>query len=207
MPQKGCACLSGVTQCFHGGSRRKKELGAAARSISMDDVMSSQQDLCVRIIHAGGIVERYKGAIHASRLMEKYPKMCIARPDVFKQPHESVVECDEFLLPGQKFYLVPRSTLKKLKRKHPEKLRVGDEPGRKADDEKKADSSEEDTDDSDDSSAFSAKDFYVSGNRLSVLRRGMAEKKKGFTPPIKKTRRWQGTGWEPSLDSVEELSP
>lgn len=207
MPQNGCACLSGVMRCFHGGPRRKKELGAAAPSISMDDVMSSQQDLCVRIIHAGGIVERYKGAIHASRVMEKYPKMCIARPDVFKQPHESVVKCDEFLLPGQKFYLVPQSTLKRLRRKHPKKLRVGDESERKADDEKKADSSEEDTDDSDNSLVFSSMDFYVSGKRLSVLRRGLAEKKKGFTPPIKKMRRWQGTGWEPSLDSVEELSP
>lgn len=207
MPQNGCACLSGFTRRFQEGPRRKEELGAAAPSISMDDVMSSQQDLCVRIIHAGGIVERYKGAIRASRLMEKYPKMCIARPDVFKQPHESVVKCDEFLLPGQKFYLVPQSTLKKLRRKHPEKLRVGDESERKADDEKKADSSEEDTDNSDDSSSFCSKDFYVSGKRLSVLRRGLAEEKKGFTPPIKKTRKWQGTGWEPSLDSVEELSP
>lgn len=169
--------------------------------------MSSQQDLCVRIIHAGGIVEHYKGAIRANHLMEKYPKMCIARPDVFKQPHESVVKWDEFLLPGQKFYLVPQSTLKKLRRKQSKKLQVGDESERKADDEKKADSSEEDTDNSDDSTAFSSKDFYVSGERLSVLRRGLAEKNKGFTPPIKKKRRWQGPGWEPSLDSVEELSP
>lgn len=172
------------------------------------DAINSQQDLSVRIIHAGGLVERYQCAIHAGRLMEKYPNMCIARPDVFKQPHKSVVRWDEYLLPGQKFYLIPQSTVKKLKRKHTEelKLQVGDEPKWKGYNEKKPDA-EEDREDNSDDSAFSAKDFYVSRKRWSgrVLRLGMAEKP--FTPPIQKVKMWQGAGWEPSLDSVEELSP
>ena len=49
-------------------------------------------------------------AITAARIMEKYPKVLLARPEVFRRPWDSVVRPDEILTPGQKFFVVPRRT-------------------------------------------------------------------------------------------------
>ena len=49
-------------------------------------------------------------AITAARIMEKYPKFLLARPEVFRWPWDSVVRPDEILTPGQKFFIVPRRT-------------------------------------------------------------------------------------------------
>ncbi|WOH03098.1 hypothetical protein DCAR_0522490 [Daucus carota subsp. sativus] len=71
----------------------------------------------LKIIHAGGTVEYYYMAVPASGVMEKYPSCILARPEVFKRPWDSVVRPEEILVPGQKFYVVPKRTVKKLKRR------------------------------------------------------------------------------------------
>ncbi|KAI4319521.1 hypothetical protein MLD38_033108 [Melastoma candidum] len=71
----------------------------------------------VRIVHAGGKVEVYFMAIPAYRVMEKYPSHIIAWPEVFQRPWDSVLMPDEILSLGKKYYLVPRWTVKKLRRR------------------------------------------------------------------------------------------
>ncbi|KAJ0111343.1 hypothetical protein Patl1_01802 [Pistacia atlantica] len=71
----------------------------------------------LKIVHIGGVVECYYMATPAFRIMEKYPSFILARPQVFRRPWDSVVRPDEILIPGEKFYLVPRRTIKKLWRR------------------------------------------------------------------------------------------
>lgn len=75
------------------------------------------------------IDELYQNIISASKVMEMYPGMCVARPEVFKKPHESLLWPEDKLLPGQKYYIIPSSTAKKLKCKCPGKVKV-DEPAK-----------------------------------------------------------------------------
>ncbi|CAL9013508.1 unnamed protein product [Prunus brigantina] len=71
----------------------------------------------LKIVHAGGHVESYSMAIPAAKILEKYPSFLLARPEVFRQPWDSVVKADEILSPGQKVLLVPRRTVRKLRRR------------------------------------------------------------------------------------------
>jgi hypothetical protein len=71
----------------------------------------------LKIVHAGGMVECFYMATPAARIMEKYPSFLLARPQVFRQPWDSVVGPDEILHPGEKFFVVPRRTVRKLKRR------------------------------------------------------------------------------------------
>ncbi|KAA8524896.1 hypothetical protein F0562_011319 [Nyssa sinensis] len=71
----------------------------------------------LKIVHVGGVVELYYMAVPAARIIEKYPSSILARPDVFRRPWESVVRPEEILTPGQKFFIVPRQTMKKLRRR------------------------------------------------------------------------------------------
>lgn len=73
--------------------------------------------LVLKIVHVGGVVESYYVATPAFRIMEKYPSCILARPEVFRKPWDSIVRPDEILVPGEKFYLVPRRTVKKLWRR------------------------------------------------------------------------------------------
>ncbi|GFZ07572.1 hypothetical protein Acr_19g0005090 [Actinidia rufa] len=71
----------------------------------------------LRIVHMGGQVESYYMAVPASKVMEKYPSFVLARPDIFRRPWEAVVRPEAILVPGQKFFVVPRRTIKKLRRR------------------------------------------------------------------------------------------
>lgn len=71
----------------------------------------------LKIVHAGGNVECYYMATPAARIMKKYPKFLLARPEVFRRPWDSVVRPDEILTPGQKFFVVPRRTVRKLRKR------------------------------------------------------------------------------------------
>lgn len=71
----------------------------------------------LKIVHAGGHAERYYMAISAATIMDKHPSFVLARPEIFRRPWESVVRADETLVPGHKYYLVPRQTVKKLRRR------------------------------------------------------------------------------------------
>ncbi|KAK6774322.1 hypothetical protein RDI58_029561 [Solanum bulbocastanum] len=71
----------------------------------------------LKIIHVGGVAEYYYMATPASRILEKYPSFILAKPEVFRKPWDSLVHKDEILIPGQKYYVVPQRTLKKLRRR------------------------------------------------------------------------------------------
>ncbi|XVE78289.1 hypothetical protein DITRI_Ditri13aG0132800 [Diplodiscus trichospermus] len=85
----------------------RKELGEHVQETSS----------ALKIVHVGGVVECYYMAIPAVNIMEKYPTLILARPQVFWRPWDSLVRSDEILTPGEKFYLVPRSTVRKLRRR------------------------------------------------------------------------------------------
>jgi hypothetical protein len=63
------------------------------------------------------MVECFYMATPAARIMEKYPSFVLARLQVFRQPWDSVVRPDEILHPGEKFFVVPHRTVRKLKRR------------------------------------------------------------------------------------------
>ncbi|CAK9167184.1 unnamed protein product [Ilex paraguariensis] len=71
----------------------------------------------LKIIHAGGNAECYYMAVPAVRIIEKYPSYILARPEIFRRPWDSVVRPEEILIPGQKFFIVPRGTVKKLRQR------------------------------------------------------------------------------------------
>lgn len=56
-------------------------------------------------------------AVPAARIMEKHPNFILARPEVFRRPWDSVVQPEEILIPGQKYFIVPTRTMKKLRRR------------------------------------------------------------------------------------------
>ncbi|XP_074589878.1 uncharacterized protein LOC141845774 [Curcuma longa] len=105
---------SGETERKAGSGCREEEV-VSVETVSLSAVDQQQKNSVVRIVLAGGMVELYGGAVSARLLMEKYPGLLVAKPEVFQRPHESVVSHREWLLPGQKFYLVPKSTLIKLR--------------------------------------------------------------------------------------------
>ncbi|CAI9761316.1 unnamed protein product [Fraxinus pennsylvanica] len=67
----------------------------------------------LKLVHPGRYVEIYREPVIAADIMTKYPRHCIARPDVFQFPWISV-RPESVLVPGKVFYLVPFSTMHKL---------------------------------------------------------------------------------------------
>lgn len=78
---------------------------------------SPPETAAVKIIHVGGFVEYYYMAVPARGIMEKYPSFLLARPEIFRKPWESLVRPEEILTPGEKFYVVPCRTVRKLRRR------------------------------------------------------------------------------------------
>ncbi|KAG1335404.1 hypothetical protein COCNU_03G015230 [Cocos nucifera] len=70
----------------------------------------------VKIVYPGGRVELHDRPILAAEILMKNPRCCVTHPDVFRQPW-AVVSPDTVLRLGQKFYVVPISTLRKLRRR------------------------------------------------------------------------------------------
>lgn len=104
----------GLVEQREKGSRRKNHLRG---SEALPELYSQSKDFVVRIMHAGGHQELYSHAVPASKVMRKYPGMCVARPEVFKVPHESVLWQEEILVPGHKYILISIRHVEKLKRK------------------------------------------------------------------------------------------
>lgn len=71
----------------------------------------------LKIVHAGGFVESYYTPVTAAKVMEKYPSFLLTKPEVFRRPWDSVVRPDEILTPGEKYFVVPRGTVRKLRRR------------------------------------------------------------------------------------------
>lgn len=185
-------------------TRGRKELRGANLT---SDLKLQPKDKFVRIVHAGGREELYRNAITVSKLLEKYPGMCVARPGVFQSPSQSFLWPDEDLLPGHKYYMIPSTTAKKMKRDH-HKGRIRRTPESKLD-TPDARITWEASEDQWDVSVRSAQDFYTSKERRpGISKRREPRGKKLFVPPLPKGRVVsQGFGWEPSLTSVKELSP
>ncbi|KAL1560942.1 hypothetical protein AAHA92_11094 [Salvia divinorum] len=76
-----------------------------------------RQSRALKIVHAGGLVERYYMATPAAMIIQKNPSFVLARPEIFRRPWDSVIRPEEILVPGQKYYVVPRGTVKKLRRR------------------------------------------------------------------------------------------
>lgn len=188
-----CVQLLGNDRDF----RRKKELKGARRALELSIQL---KDITVRIIHAGGREELYQSALPASRLIEKYPGMCVAHPSIFRKPHESLVPAEEQLLPGKKYYIVPSSTVQKLKRRHPIK--------EKAIERKEYKEPLSNREDFTDGYIYTAKDFYLSKEMPSRCLPNRSQKsKKPLVPPNKKPKLLKRSRWKPSLTSIQELSP
>ena len=72
----------------------------------------------LKVVHAGGNVDSYYMAIPAAKILEKYPSsFLLARPEVFRRPWDSIVKPDAILTPGEKVFLVPHRTVRKLRRR------------------------------------------------------------------------------------------
>lgn len=196
--------------------RRRRRIGSVTGSLydsTVQGELSSvsevkNKDSVVRIVLASKMVEVYDSAISAHSVLQKYPGLCLARPEVFKMPHESLVGPKEMLLPGQKFYLVPTTTVKKLQQRHSKLIKPSEEEvSVKTINSDKMEA---------EGTVCSAKEFSISKDIWSqchVQRFGngskQVQKKKAFNPPINRPMWRKGVldGWKPTLTSIEEISP
>lgn len=71
------------------------------------------KNMFVKIVHPGGHVELHDRPVLASEIISRNPKSWICHPTVFQQPW-AILPPETTLMPGQKFYIVPISTLKRL---------------------------------------------------------------------------------------------
>lgn len=184
---------------------------------------SKSKDFVVRIAHAGGQQDVYTHAVPVYMLMTKYPGMCVASPEVFKSPHQSVLWKEDLLLPGHKYILISFKDVEKLKRKHQEKVQTKETNGvvekvfldaqAKSPKEngkmKELEMNEYVNGEVVESSFKSAKEFYNPKEKptRASRRRGLIRPKKTFVPPLPKARLYRSLGWHPSLPTVKELSP
>ncbi|KAJ7951964.1 putative Beta-3 adrenergic receptor [Quillaja saponaria] len=84
-------------------------------SISSWFCTKSTKNLFVKIVHPGGRVELYDRPTLAAEIMSQNRRCCVAHPHVFQEPW-AIVAPDTTLMLGQKFYVVPISTIRKLQR-------------------------------------------------------------------------------------------
>ncbi|KAK8627440.1 hypothetical protein V6N13_135051 [Hibiscus sabdariffa] len=203
---KKCAALFGFLKRNNRDSGSKKDVQGAPKSVDF----SQSRDMSLRIVHAGGKEELYQNALPVSYLMKKYPGMCIARPEVFTNPDESLLWPGDSLLPAQKYYIIPSSTAQKLKRRHRKKklpVRRTAKGGEETPDARITwDISGENLEES----VYSAKEFYVSkpskASKAPNAGRKGTRIKKPFVPPLPKIAMFHESGWEPSLTSIQQLS-
>lgn len=97
--------------------RRHGHPKSASFSVPGRSEIRSSSSSALKIIHVGGVAEYYYMATPASRILNNYPSFILAKPEVFRKPWDSVVHKDEILIPGQKYYVIPKCTLKKLRRR------------------------------------------------------------------------------------------
>ncbi|KAK6780375.1 hypothetical protein RDI58_022559 [Solanum bulbocastanum] len=72
--------------------------------------ISTREEGLLKLVHPGRRVETHTKPTIAAEVLKKYPRHCIARPDVFKFPW-IVVRPEAVLLPGKVFYIVPKKTI------------------------------------------------------------------------------------------------
>ncbi|KAL2957220.1 hypothetical protein AAZX31_18G132300 [Glycine max] len=199
----------GLVEHRERGSRRQNHLKGHEPPSELN---SQSKDFVVRVTHAGGHQEVYRHAVPASQLMRKHPGMCVARPEVFKVPHQSVLWHEEILVPGHRYILISFRHVEKLKRKLLEEEKNKED---KVNTEETVDTNMEGSlgEGGVEESFSSARDFYVPKEKSTSTttrppRRKGIKGKKPFEAPLPKQRLYnRGLGWQPSLPSVKELSP
>ncbi|KAF0901810.1 hypothetical protein E2562_006444 [Oryza meyeriana var. granulata] len=68
----------------------------------------------VKLVFPGGHVELLDRPVMAAEVMARHPRFCVARPDVFREPASAVASPDAVLALGDKYYVVPKSTVRRL---------------------------------------------------------------------------------------------
>jgi len=70
----------------------------------------------VKLVFPGGHVELLDRPTPAAEVMARHPRFCVARPDVFREPAGAVAAPDAVLQLGDKYYVVPCSTVRRLQK-------------------------------------------------------------------------------------------
>ncbi|KAK3021825.1 hypothetical protein RJ639_047180 [Escallonia herrerae] len=90
---------------------------------------NSTKQKVVKIVHPGGHAELHDRPILAAEIIHRNPRCVVTHPNVFQQPW-AIVEPDTTLMPGQKFYVVPITTIRKLQqlslKYHPSRVRLSE---------------------------------------------------------------------------------
>ncbi|KAK7270633.1 hypothetical protein RJT34_25939 [Clitoria ternatea] len=101
----------GISNCYH----PFPDDHAFAHYLFMHDYKLT---MLLRIVYPGGHIELHDRPVTAAEIMCRNPRCCVAYPYVFQQPW-AVVEPDAVLMLGEKFYVVPISTIRKLQKLSP----------------------------------------------------------------------------------------
>lgn len=195
-----CSCFQAKPLSSKRNQLCKKEVTSLSLSTQIKDAM-------VQVVFVGGRVELYRSPIPVTWLTQKYRGSCVTTPDVFKHPHESLLSNDDVLLPGHKYLVMSSNAVERLKHRHSGR-------GRRTTETAYCDEpmliSEEVSDAGDtrlEESICSASEFYVSKKSLSEVLRRQSKEKRQFVPPIQRRKVMKEPGWEPSLTSIQEVSP
>lgn len=70
----------------------------------------------VKLVFPGGHVELLDRPTLAADVVARHPRFCVARPDVFREPAGAVAAPDAVLQLGQKYYVVPCRTVRRLQK-------------------------------------------------------------------------------------------
>lgn len=76
---------------------------------------NSTKQQVVKIVHPGGHAELHDRPVLASEIILRNPRCCVAHPNLFQQPW-AIVSPETTLMPGQKFYVVPITTVRRLQK-------------------------------------------------------------------------------------------
>ncbi|KAL5825945.1 hypothetical protein ACOSQ3_022008 [Xanthoceras sorbifolium] len=76
---------------------------------------NSTKNMFIKIVHPGGHVELHDRPVLASEIMLRNPRCIVAYPHVFQRPW-AIVAPETTLILGQKYYVVPIGTIRKLQR-------------------------------------------------------------------------------------------
>ncbi|XP_044400311.1 uncharacterized protein [Triticum aestivum] len=188
-----------------GGRRRAPDGYAASVELSASAGSTWPADSVVRVVLWSGIVEVYAGVVLACAVVGNHPPgLCLAHPDVFRNPHGATVRPLEPLFPGQKVLLLPETTVRRLQRDIPEGS-VGANPDH--DDGRDDEEAEASTDEDMSSSSWSAeereaapegccaRDYFVNRELWAewqfkrMVARGLADKKECGVGPARKDKK------------------
>lgn len=185
------------------------------------------QNMYLKIVHKGGLVELYDGPVPAIEIMNRNPRTVVTGPSIFHNPW-AIVPPDTILMPGQKFYVVSTSTVRKLQRRSdpagkltsgdgpkPEKLNPDSDTAILMKLRSRSDYAGHDDDD-ENYCCDSCFAWLLSGKsrglgdegRKEMAVKSRSDKSNGSqSDPPKLRRSSSGNSWTPSLESISEEFP